>query len=122
MPGPLKCTGKSDRSRSSLPAFQDQKAQRMDCMVSNYSDVEIGYITDDSLCDVWRHAEGLLPRATRPIWQCLFAREAPITPFRTEESIPVSWIARHRFSPRIPRIWKRRMLEFSLRLATLSPS
>ena len=61
---------------------------RMDRIVSNYSAVEIGYIMDDILCDVRRSAEGLLPRPTRPLWQCLLARETPIDLVHTEESNP----------------------------------
>ena len=118
----LRCRDKPDRSRSSLPAFQDQKAQRMDPIVSNYSAVEIGYITDDSLLmsDVARKAcftgpPGLYDNA------CLTGK-LQLPRFTQRNRTPVSWIARNRFSQRISQIWNRRMLEFSLRLATLNPS
>jgi hypothetical protein len=84
--------------------------------------VKIWHIKDDRLCDVRHSAEGLLPRPTRPLWQCLLAGEAPIDLFTQRSRIPISWIARHRSSPCIPWIWKRLMVEFSSSLATLNPS
>ena len=94
----------------------------MDRIVSNYSAVEIGYITDDSLLmsDVARMvcspgSPGLYDNA------CLTGK-LQLHRFTQRNRIPVSWIARHRFSQRIAQIWNRRMLEFSLRLATLNPS
>lgn len=118
----LGCRDKPDRSRSSLPVSQDQKAQRMDRIVSNYSAVEIGYITDDSLLmsDVARKV--CSPRSLGLYDNACLTGKLQLPRFTQRNRISVPWIARHRFSQRISQIWNRRMLEFSLRLATLNPS